>query len=59
MSTRICWYIDTVQIEKTGTRKQQKKFTVINNGVRGTSSTHYFSEAKDTAFKHLRKNRKL
>ena len=58
MSTRICWYIDTIQIEKSGTIEQRKKFTVINSGVRDAFSTYYFSEAKDTAFKYLRKNLK-
>ena len=58
MSTRVCWYIDVVQIEKIGTRKERKKFVVINSGVRDTFSFYYFSEAKNAAFKHLRKNLK-
>lgn len=58
MSVRICWYIENIQIEKKGKRKERKKFTVIDNGVRNNYSTYYFSEAKSTAFKHFKKNLK-
>jgi hypothetical protein len=56
MSTKICWYIGNIQVERKGTRKK-RKFTVIDNGIRNTYSTNYFSEAKDTAFKHFKKSK--
>lgn len=55
MSTRICWYIENIQIERKGTRKK-RKFTVIDNEIRNSYSTNFFEEAKQTAFKHLRKS---
>lgn len=57
MSSRICWFLGNIEIEKKGSRKGRKKFTVINNGIRDNFSTYYFSDAKDTAFKYLRKQK--
>lgn len=56
MSERICWFIGNIEIEKKGSRKERKRFTVIDNGIRNTYFTYYFSEAKDTAFKHFKKS---
>ena len=56
MSKRICWYIGNIEIEKKGSRKERKKYTVIYNGVRNNYSTLYFSEAKNTAFKYFKKS---
>ena len=56
MSNRICWYIGNIEIEKKGSRKERKKYTVIDDGVRNNYHTFYFNEAKNTAFKHFKKS---